>query len=1177
MENNSQAIELKGIARSLTKLGVQDGQCEDIVNLRLKDGSWRVSDDGKHVYSMDKQYKDLYIHTNSTYHHILGVDPSDNTLYWFANIADDGTFETLAERVAIINNVQGELSIAQTGHLITIAYKDNMRYAIFVTTNKEYRVINVDANGDADSRELYPFGRVHINLDVEAKEFTHTNKDAGTIKVNIDNAGVNWSSSMNFNDSGALLPKEDEEQTHTAAQIWHASMLDVFNQARKENYFTQPLIAIVAVKLYDGSYAYASAPIFLSPKELYSQYKMCYSEGEDIPVEENDTLYYQKNCAYVTDEEIEIKDGGYDKKLQIYKAVKFDANILEKDGVRQYNRLNGVMPLYYSGAYGWNIGVGAEEGSAIRNLNAEEAFGFPQSQALESKVYGSNLLLTLGELSNIINNADVFQGISIFVTPEVNIYKMASDDYKKGKVYYFTDGRRRPYADGASASYTVVGNIMYKPEVRKDEDVIYDLMNSPFYLLRHYTIEELRSMNNTSTVVDLSKLQYEGLLEAITTQDKLPNEAVERKSFKPKFIYNYNQRLHIANYTTEQFHGYPIDLFQLSNHSVKYQTGAYAIGNVLPNMIEQGFQYNRSNKYFANHNSFQDMDYYISEAIRCGTFFAYTRVTIETQQGKSEVVRYIKAYDVISFQKGDFAPFVEELSPFITYPDARAKEMEVRIVYAVGDREIELISNTFALKPHPYLNIAYYFDPSLKPISFNDFNGQRFSIKELESEPDIFPPNEYNNEELFTNGIKVSLTSNPFTFPYESTYQIGNAEIVALMSNAVAVGTGQTGAAPLYVFCKDGIYALMVDSSGEMAYTNARIIARDVCNNAKSVTPIDSGVVFTTDRGLMEIAGNEVVEIGQVVEGDVFDIVDRTYIDVDGILKEDKAKKIMFNSFTKYQLGALPQGLLDNADFLTFLRGAIVNYNHNERELMISNPNKQYTYVMDRYGNWSRRDYKATEYVNNYPTSYRVDGGKLYKVDTDDGVSTNNGMYLLSQVIKLGTIAFKQAYRLVVRGYFETPGVAYGNINGVDVEITGVHIDKLKNGATLKMCYKLQYGQNLWVDTETGNVLSVKIVNAGTKEDVTNTIASPDASVRYSVVKDSNPIGCYIFGSYDGRKWALLGGQEKGGTFTDLGCKISRSDVKFLRLCISGQLSKDSRIDFVEIASEGSVLNAKIR
>ena len=386
-----------------------------------------------------------------------------------------------------------------------------------------------------------------------------------------------------------------------------------------------------------------------------------------------------------------------------------------------------------------------------------------------------------------------------------------------------------------------------------------------------------------------------------------------------------------------------------------------------------------------------------------------------------------------------------------------------------------------------YLNIAYYIDPQLKPIQL--IVGSSTGIKDFLNDADssgFIIPKERNATENNPNGLKVSMANNPFTFPNESTYQVGSSEIVALMSNAVSVGTGQTGAAPLYVFCKDGVYALIVDSSGEMTYTNARIIARDVCNNAKSVTPIDSGVVFTTDRGLMSIAGSEVVELGAAAEGDVFDITDPS----------DKTKQFMFQRFTHVQLGALPQSLLDNVDFLTYLKGAIVNYDHNDRELMVSNPNYEYTYIMDRNSNWSRRDIKAVEYVNNYPTSYRVDNaGVLHKVDVEDNVRGN--CFLMSNVIKLGTIAFKQAYRLVVRGYFET------NIN--------------------------------------------------------------------------THIGCYVFGSYDGRKWALIGGNEKQGNFTDIGCNISHTDMKYLRLCLAGQLSKDSRIDFIEIEAGGSALNGKLR
>ena len=368
-------------------------------------------------------------------------------------------------------------------------------------------------------------------------------------------------------------------------------------------------------------------------------------------------------------------------------------------------------------------------------------------------------------------------------------------------------------------------------------------------------------------------------------------------------------------------------------------------------------------------------------------------------------------------------------------------------------------------------------------IEIGNFDSLLIGKFKLQSTPTI--PTERNNIEDFPNGLKVSAVNNPFFFPYETTYQVGSAEIVALMSNAVAVGTGQTGAAPLYVFCKDGIYSLMVDSSGEMTYANARIIARDVCNNAKSVTPIDSGVVFTTERGLMSIAGSEVVEIGSAAEGDVFDITDTS----------DKAKKIMFNAFTMPQLTEFPEGLIGNTDFLTYIKGAIVNYNHNERELMVSNPDKDYTYVMDRNGNWSRRAFTAQEYVNNYPTSYRIDkAGNFYKVDADD--NDTNKVYLLSNVIKLGTIAFKQAYRLVVRGYFETVAAK---------------------------------------------------------------------------------LGLYVFGSYDGRQWSMIGANERDGQFTDIGCKISHTDIRFMRVCLAGKLSKDTRIDYIEVSADGSALNGKLR
>lgn len=1162
---SAKAIEIKGIVRNQTKIGVQDGQSEDLVNLRFKDGSWRVVDDGKHVYSLPEDYTQLYVHTN-VYHHLLGV--LNGKLWYFANIENDGETFTPLESPVEICDVQGDVTIVQNGHLLTIICavdtdttplplkgdEKEIKYAMFITGTKEYRVIKTDPNGEVTDRGLYPFGRVHLNLDCEYSEdmdFSDTNEDAGIIFPNYALGILNKDE-----DYGLIVaPKQKDKDASTA--LWYASMLKAYDKAKEKNAFTKPFLAIIAVKLYDGTHCYASNPILLSPREAltFNDYYINENGVKKMIEHEQGKAIYTRNGYFPVPYQSDGKD--------FYTTGQFSAlHYIDVDN--EFTKVNET-PLFCSSA------------SQYVREKDEDGVSTGRSTYLETHVYGSKLILTLQNLSHIINNPDVFSGLSIFITKEVDIF-LQSGKYEDSEFYLYN--KVSPKYD-----YTRHLNIAYRPKFRKYDEIIYDLINSPFYLLRDYSINELKSMSNTSTLVDLSAPEYEGLLKNITAQDKLKNESLDRRDFIPKVAYSYNQRLHIANYASNLFRGYPIDCFQLSNHNVKIEQGSYAVGGVLPNLNDGAdVQYSREKIFFIDAND-QEAERYIELGKQIGAYFAFVKVTIETQHGESEVIRYIAPYDAHMFKNGDKANFVEDLSPLLTYPDARAKKMEIKIASLIDQgQSVEWYGKVFELSPHPYLNLAYYIAPDLAPIQISEFDGGYCLLNEYDDygvNEQFILPKESNSSESFPNGLKVSKVNNPFYFPNATTYQVGSAEIVALMSNAVAVGAGQTGAAPLYVFCKDGIYALLVDSSGELAYTNARIIARDVCNNAKSVTPIDSGVVFTTDRGLMEIAGNEVVEIGQIAEGDVFDITDNGNLPNYPTIA-DKAKKIMFNAFTMQQLAEFPQSLVDNTDFLTYLKGAIINYNHNERELMVSNPEKKYTYVMDRNGNWSRRAFTAQEYVNNYPTSYRVDkAGNFYKVDADD--NDTNKVYLLSNVIKLGTIAFKQAYRLVVRGYFETTAYpsAFGYINEKLVRVEGSFIDRMEKGEELKMSYITKYGQSLWVNINDDSILSggITIYDQLTNEDVTETIVSVDSGSYYTIQRTENnsTIGCYVFGSYDGRQWSLLGGNEKGGKFNDIGCKISHTDIKFIRFCIAGKLSHNSRIDFVEVEYDGSNLNTKLR
>lgn len=1190
MDGNVKAIELQGIVRNRTKIGVEDGQAEDLLNLRFVDGSWRTSGDGRKVYVMSDNtngyhYTQLYIHTN-VYRHLLGV--RNGKLWWFADIESDGVTFTPKSTPEELTAVTGDIWITQTGHLLTVIDEaDNFEYFVFKTGDETYNKVMVDENGKQSSRGLYPFGKVYFNLFSPGKyneEYSdYFTKDQ--IIYSSDPSDV-----------------EDVYDTHYSK---------IESELTEKNKFTGAFLALIAIKLYDGTFLYSSCPVFLMPNQklldLYDDNKYLY------PYDTSKLTGNQSPFIFPTRVDAENAVGNT---VSIYSFIE-DAN----RGVIIDNTDNPKLSI----SYDYTMGSGK-----IGDLKSYIAYGidsflpnkmdmsigciYPRrANTLGSTGYpfvvfygkGSDLVVSLEEdCVKYINQDETVDSICIFITRQVNVFDTDED----GRLIFRTKKISNSITVGGDNlnGYHKIGEpVCFNIQTRKKKEIIYDLLNSPFYLLREYKKNNINELIN-KPIIDLSSPEYSGLLNNITQQPSLYTEATSRISYLPKYSYMYNGKLHISNYKTTQFHGYPIDMFHLHNHSLKVESGSYFKG-VLENLVDNNDAYLQYEKkdYAFPILSQSDINMY-KELNRV---FAFVEVDINTSNGVQKVVRYIEPYITIPAQQGR-ADFIESLNPILTFPDYRATSMRICILAVDSSNVPVFYEKTFTLQPHPLYNMAYYIDPDLKPISIGTLN------REVEL------PTELNTTELFPNGLKVSKTDNPMFFPVENTYQVGSGEILAMCSNSIAVGTGQTGAAPLYVFCSDGIYALFVDSSGEMTYTNARVIARDVLNNPRSVTPIDAGVAFTTDRGLMLIAGEQVQEIGQPAEGDVLQYTDNHSADF---------IKIAEGAFTK--VADFPNALCDKTDFLTYLTGAIVNYNHNERELMISNPEKDYSYILDRNGNWSRRDYSADEYIQNYPTSYRLRDGEFYKVDEEGDNDTtlekrkeaDNKFFYLSNVIKLDSIDFKQAARFALRGYFDTKREVVHEYSDVCVsngyfDIVLDYKTKIKPRTHYRMTFENQYaltGTDLSISygsratngdiyvSKTGehkipdspdyapielniytsafdhgkdvDALIVRLFNNG------NTSSICKGKITFQEMNDdfsteqNDYIGCYIFGSYDGRKWAMLGGNEKQGKFTDIGCKIERTDVKFFRICLSGKLRGESRIDYMEISSEPSILNGKIR
>lgn len=190
------------------------------------------------------------------------------------------------------------------------------------------------------------------------------------------------------------------------------------------------------------------------------------------------------------------------------------------------------------------------------------------------------------------------------------------------------------------------------------------------------------------------------------------------------------------------------------------------------------------------------------------------------------------------------------------YPDSRA----VRMVLAVDGGYI-----SFSMDEHPELNGAVT-DPDSYSLS---------SSNPYKTTTNVVP---------VTESMYVSEAANPFVFPASNASIIGNGRVLGLCAATRALSQGQFGSFPLIAFCSDGIWALSVASDG--SYSAVNPISREVCayrsasyrngmvvhEIAKSIVQLDQSIMFTTDRGLCQLIGSEVVPVSDILKGRPYDL-----------------------------------------------------------------------------------------------------------------------------------------------------------------------------------------------------------------------------------------------------------------------------------------------------------------
>lgn len=397
---------------------------------------------------------------------------------------------------------------------------------------------------------------------------------------------------------------------------------------------------------------------------------------------------------------------------------------------------------------------------------------------------------------------------------------------------------------------------------------------------------------------------------------------------------------------------------------------------------------------------------------------------------------------------------------YLYYPDPDCKEAIIHFEYeeiAGVITELEIVVN---MNEHRGLHGSFAIMPSLQSL-----------YESKDSYPihsEATPTESSNLYYSMSNTIAMSSVANPFHFPATNFKDIGRTKVVGIAANTLDVSSGQWGQYPLYVFCSDGIIAVVIDGEGKFGGIQA--VSADVLREPRGLsqpTLVQTGqaLMFLTQRGVMAIGGTQIKCLSEAMNGRHFNPMSEL-ADVD------------------YHVGAFANLIgrtSDDTDFRDFAASGFLafDYAHNRVLMLRSDRDYQYVYSLNT-GLWSKQIiYTNLESfqievvpgnglpaqrsggvpllkvkpicaaVNNYTEMFLQDAdGWLYKTMEVQGQNSVKQLYqygyIVSRPIRFGTDEYKTVVNALHRFnhyakksfvklamYGSRDGVKYGRINSL--------------------------------------------------------------------------------------------------------------------------------------------------
>lgn len=394
--------------------------------------------------------------------------------------------------------------------------------------------------------------------------------------------------------------------------------------------------------------------------------------------------------------------------------------------------------------------------------------------------------------------------------------------------------------------------------------------------------------------------------------------------------------------------------------------------------------------------------------------------TFVTPKHSYQYIRVRSAYVYVRTSDGDRVQYTEFDSIYRShhgmawffYPNNNAYQV---VLYCTETNSGQKFHILLPLTQHPYLNGAYYWsgDVDTPCLTWDGTTSTEPYTTDEQAEAIYDDPPTVNPLVTSRSSIFVSEADNPFTFLATNEVSIGAANVLSLASATQAISQGQFGTFPLYAFTDEGIWMLETANTG--VYVARQPVARDVLTDPLGTLQLDNAVAFTTNRGVMLIAGS-------------------TCKCLTDALNTKEQQPFLPASLPSFDDMAELAGMGGTDCFAfvplqDFLNGARMLYDYTHQRIFLYNPSHAYAYVYSvGTGLWGMAQSTYTATLNAYPEGMAMgvdeDGyPTLYDFSTTDNTDALDGL-LLTRPIKLGAPDTLKTLRTAMqRGYFDTGNV----------------------------------------------------------------------------------------------------------------------------------------------------------